>query len=141
DGLERGPQAPIRDRAIQTGHGANMDVLERRHDGSQIRGRNRDVAVADHEDPVLRLPRESAQLVDLAAGADFRHADDEPNGPFRVRLGELTDEGNCRVGGVGNGKQNFILRVLLPAETREMLARVPVEAAYRLEKADRRGKI
>ena len=129
------------DRHVKAGDGANVGIGERSHDAAEIVGLNANIAVADDQDFVLRFVDKAREFGHFVVGGDAAGAVEHANLALGKVVDELLDDRQYGIVGIAHAKEDFVVGIILAAEAGEIFVGVGIEAANRLEIADRRREI
>ncbi len=127
-------------RCVEAGHRANFRVGERRDDSPQVGRFGAHIAIVDDQIFVLRFVGEACELRDFVVGCDPAGAEQHTNLALREVAHHLLNHRQYWIGAVPHTKQNFVFRVVLPAEADQILIGVRIESPHRLQNAYRRRK-
>src|SRR5208282_6805913 len=97
--------------------------------------------IADYNHFVLSFADQSGQLDHFVVGSSSARAEQHPNATFRKIPHELAQDRNHRVVLLPHAEKHLVIRIVLPAETREVLVRLGIQPANRLKITDRRSEV
>ena len=138
------PRPAVRAAAIGRGdHADGARVLRRPreagHDVRQVMRRDNDVAVVDEDVGISRVRQHLHEVRDLAVRAEQLRAFDDADRVIREFLLKLVDGNERGVGERADAEEDLVLAcILLHAVAGECRVHLVIEAADRLEDADRR---
>ncbi len=85
--------------------------------------------------------RQARQLRHFIVRCDAAGAEQHANAAFGKIVLQLLDDRKHRIVGGSDAENEFVFRIVLPAEAREILVRVGIKSADRLQIADRWSEI
>src|SRR5579884_174249 len=139
-GFEFRSEAACGYAAEERGDGADGGIREARGDPAKIARGRANVTITDDQQVIAGFAGEARETVEFAISAKLLDARDQADGNLGEILLQLPNHGNDRVVRVGDGEENFVPRVVLPAETSEVFVGAAIDPTDGFENADRRGE-
>src|SRR5262249_9229964 len=135
-----GTEIAFRDTAIKAGDRATRGISEGGDNFTEESRANADVAVSQHQDFVGGFASQMNQLVDFLIGTQLGRANEDADFVLGKLGDEALDQAKSFVMLIVQSKEDFVIGVILTAETREILVRGEIGSPDRFEDADGRSK-
>ena len=129
------------DRNVQAGDAADFGIAQGGDHGAQVVWLDANVAVVDHQDFVACFAHQADELGNFVVDGVAARAIEDANLALREIAHQLLKNGDRSVVFVADAKNQFVVGIVLAAVAGEIFVGFGVEAANRLQIADRRSKI
>ena len=114
---------------------------ERRNDFAQVIRADANIPIGEDEDFVPRFAGKARELVDLSIRSQVFRPNKQTNPALRKLGDQSLNQGNCKVRPIIHRKMNFVIGIVLAAETRIVFVAREIHASYWFQKAHRRSVI
>src|SRR5438876_1365810 len=141
DGLKMLRECFVLSGNIQAGHSAHFGVAERGHHCSQVIRLDANVAVVDDKNFIASFVYHPDQFGHFIVDGVAPRAIEDSNLALGKLAHQLLEKGNGGVVFIADAENQLIIRVVLAAIAGKVFVGFRIEAADRLQVADRRSKV
>src|SRR6266853_1419668 len=126
---------------VQAGHATDFGIAKRSHDGAQVVWLDANVAVVYDQNFVARFVHHADELGDFVVDGVAPRAVENANLAFWKIVHQLLKNGDGGVILIPDAEDQLVFRIILAAVAGEILVGFRIQAADRLQVADRRSKV
>src|SRR6266481_3735316 len=126
---------------VQAGHATDLGIAKRSHDGAQVVWLDANVAVVDDQNFVARFVHHADELGDFVIDGVAPRAVENANLAFWKIVDQPLKNGDGGVSFIADAEDQLVFRIILAAVARKIFVGFRIQAADRLQVADRRSKV
>ena len=123
---------------VQARHPSDFRISQRRHHSAQVVRLHANVTIIDDQDFVPRLIHHAHKLGHFVVDGLAPRSKKNANLPLRKIVFQLFQNRHRRITSIPNAKNQLVLRIVLPAITRQVFVSLGIQPPQRFEVAYRR---